>query len=82
MLKTLELWMNSSGLGRSPQKLIEEMRQIRSMDVVLPIKDKGIVRLRVVNKPDDHVNILLHRMGIKLPNRAKIIQNVVKKIDG
>jgi transposase len=80
MLKSLELWMNSSGLGRSPQKLLEEMRQIRSMDVVLPVKDKGIVRLRVVNKPEPHVSVLLHRMGIKLPNRAKIIQNVVKKI--
>jgi transposase len=80
MLKSLELWMNSSGLGRSPQKLLEEMRQIRSMDVVLPIKDRGTIRLRVVNKPEEHVRVLLHKMGIKLPNRAKIIQNVVEKI--
>jgi hypothetical protein len=50
------------------------------MDVVLPIKDRATVRLRVVNKPEEHVRVLLYKMGIKLPNRAKIIQNVVEKI--
>ncbi len=80
MLKTLELWMNSCGLGRSPQKLLEEMKQIRSMDVVLPVKNRGVIRLRTVNKPEEPLRVLLHKMGIKLPNRAKIIQNVVTKI--
>lgn len=37
----LELWMVNSGLGASPAKLLEEFREIRSMDVVLPIKDRA-----------------------------------------
>jgi transposase len=82
MLKSLELWMDGCGLGRSPKKLIEEIRQVRSMDVVLPVKNRGFIRLRVVSKPEEHIRVLLYKMGIKLPNRAKIIQNVVEKIGG
>lgn len=81
MWKCLELWMESKGLGRSPKKLLQELKEIRSMDVILPVKDRSSLRLRVVARPDEHVQVLLQRMGIKLPNRAKIVQNVVAKID-
>jgi transposase len=80
MYKSLELWMNSRGLGNSPAKLLEEFKEIRSMDVVLPIKDHNPIRLCVVAKPDDHVQILLHRLGIKVPNRPKVVENVVKTL--
>lgn len=82
MLKCLELWMASAGLGRSPNKLLKEIKEVRSMDVILPVKNRSSIRLRVVAKPDDHVRVLLHKMNIKLPNRAKIVQNVVDKIGG
>jgi transposase len=36
MWRTLQQWMESSGLGTAPRKLLEEMAQVRSMDVVLP----------------------------------------------
>ncbi len=48
--------------------------------VLVPVKDRSTVRLRVVAKPDKHVQVLLDRMGIKLPNQAKIIENVVEKM--
>jgi transposase len=80
MYKSLELWMIASGLGASPAKILEEFREIRSMDVVLPIKDHSPVRLRLVAKPDDHIKVLLHRLGLKVPHRPKIIQNVVKTL--
>jgi hypothetical protein len=71
--------MNASGLGTAPRKLIEEMREIKSLDVLMPTKDKTI-RLRVVATPSPELKTLLQRMKLPLPNRPKIIQNVVEKI--
>ncbi len=79
MWRTLQHWMKASGLGTAPRKLIEEMREVRSLDVLLPAKDKTI-RLRVVSSPSKELKVLLQRMKISLPNRSKIIENVVKKI--
>ena len=80
MYKSLELWMAAQGLGHSPAKLLEEFKEIRSMQVVLPVKDHNPIRLCVVAKPDDHMQILLHRLDIKIPNRPKVVQNVVKTL--
>jgi len=79
MWRTLQQWMKASGLGTAPRKLIEEMREVRSLDVLLPAKDKTI-RLRVVSTPSNPLKVLLQRMKILLPNKPKIIENVVKKI--
>jgi len=79
MWRTLQHWMKASGLGTAPRKLIEEMREVRSLDVLLPAKDNTI-RLRVVSTPSKELKVLLQRMKISLPNRPKIIENVVKKI--
>lgn len=80
MWKTLELWMEAKGLGRSPKKLMQEFREIRSLDIIVPIKDRPFLRLRVVSKPDTHVRILLHKLGIKLPNRPLLNKNVVQTL--
>ena len=77
--RTLQQWMRASGLGTAPRKLIEEIREIKSLDVVMPTRDKPI-RLRVVATPSPELKILLQRMKLLLPNRPKIIQNVVEKM--
>lgn len=82
LYKTLELWMDAKGLGRSPRKLIQELREIRMMDIILPIQDRPSIRLRAVGKPDTHVRILLAKMGIRLPNRALFAGNVVENLAG
>lgn len=79
MWRTLQQWMKASGLGTAPRKFIEEMREVKSLDVLLPAKDKTL-RLRVVSTPSKELKVLLQRMKILMPNRAKIIENVVKKI--
>lgn len=79
MWRTLQQWMKASGLGTAPRKLIEEMREVRSLDVLLPARDKTI-RLRVVSTPSKELKVLFQRMNILLPNKPKIIQNVVQKI--
>jgi len=79
MWRTLQQWMKASGLGTAPRKLIEEMREVKSLDVLLPARDKTI-RLRVVSTPSKELKVLLQKMKILLPNKPKIIQNVVQKI--
>lgn len=76
--KTLQQWMSASGLGTAPRKLLEEMKEIRSLDVLLPAKGKTI-RLRTVATASPPLKVLLQRMKILLPNRPRILENVVQK---
>jgi len=76
--RTLQQWMKTSGLGTAPRKLLEEMRELKSLDVLLPARDKTI-RLRVVATASQPLKVLLQRMKILLPNRPRIIENVVQK---
>ena len=91
MWRTLQQWMEASGLGTAPRKFLEEMAEVRSMDVVLPTgggeslrqreplsAGRQEIRLRVVNRPEPHLAILLQRLGFPLPNKPKCVQNVVQ----
>jgi hypothetical protein len=81
--RTLEMWMQSKGLGSSARKLVAEVGTIKSVDVVLPVRrrDETIeVRLRVVARPDRRVAELLAHLGLELPTRSRIVQDVVQKI--
>ena len=69
MWKTLEQWMLASGLGNAPRTVIEELARIRLNDVILPTSNGRSIRLRCVTKPDRHQQILLDRLGLKLPHR-------------
>lgn len=75
--RTLQQWMECSGLGTAPRKLIEELREIKSLDVLLPSRDNKTIRLRVVSTAPPGLKILLQRLKLPLPNRPKIIENVV-----
>jgi len=77
MREVLSQWMDASGLGNAVDKLIKEIAEIRSLDVVLHGKDKKEIRLRVVSTPDPPTKVLLHHLGLKLPNCPKRIKNVV-----
>lgn len=79
MWRTLQQWMIASGLGSAPRKFLEEMREIKSVDVLLPARDKTI-RLRVVSTPPKGLKVLLQRMKLFLPNRPKIVGNVVQNL--
>jgi len=79
MWRALEHWMKASGLGNCPRKLLEELAEVRSMDVVLPTKAGRDLRLRVVSRPEKRLAMLLDRLDLPLPNRPKLIANVVKK---
>lgn len=70
--------MSASGLGTAPRKLLEEIREIKSLDVLLPAKDKTI-RLRIVATAPHTLKAILQRMKILLPNKPRVIENVVEK---
>ena len=76
--RTLQQWMKASGLGTAPRKLLQEIRELKSLDVLLPARDKTI-RLRVVATAPQPLKVLLQRMKILLPNRPRVIENVVQK---
>jgi transposase len=82
--RVLEQWMSGKGLGDCARQLIKEVATVRSMDVVLPVREPGSEQtpelcLRVVARPDRPVAELLHRLGLRLPNAPKAVQKIVEK---
>jgi len=85
--RTLEQWMRGKHLGNCARQLVKEVATVRSMDVVLPVREPSSnetrqVRLRVVARPDRPVAELLVRLGLDLPSAPKLMQNVVEKNQG
>ncbi len=64
---------DKAGIGNEPRRVLAELSEIRSMDVVLPTRTGPEIRTRCVSKPSDHQQILLEKLALKLP--SKIIQN-------
>jgi transposase len=79
MWRSLEMWRQGAGLGQCARQVLRELETIRSMDVVLPVRDQAEVRLRLVAKPEKLAADLLARLRLKLPGRPKTIRNVVEK---
>jgi transposase len=82
--RTLEMWMRGKGLGDCARQLLKEVATVRSMDVILPVREPQgdavrDLRLRLVARPDRPVAELLHRLGLDLPTAPKLVQNVVEK---
>jgi transposase len=71
MWKALEGWQSRAGLGRSPRKLLDELKRIQTVDVVMPVVNGPKLRLRCVMQPDDDLACLLERLGLRLPERLR-----------
>ena len=70
--KTLGQLCDKAGLGSEPRRVLAELSEIRSLDVVLPTRSGQEIRTRCISKPTDHQQILLEKLRLKLP--SKIIQ--------
>jgi hypothetical protein len=72
--KTLEQWQRRAGLGNSPRVTLEELGQIQSADVILPLVDHPgrELRIRCVVRPERTQATLLDRLGLMLPERLRI----------
>ena len=69
MWKTLQTWMERSGLGRGARTVIEELARIKAADVVLPTTAGRDVRLACVTRPDKAQAAIIERLGLELPER-------------
>ena len=81
--KSLAQWMRRAGLGDAPRTLLEEFARIKSGDVVLPTRTNDgraakTVRLRCVTSPDQAQKVLLHRLGLNLPQRLRRIDEMAQ----
>jgi hypothetical protein len=78
--RVLEQWLRGKGLGDCGRQLLLELDELRSMDVVLPTREVGEVRLRLVARPEKPLAELLARLELDLPSQPKMVENVVPKI--
>ena len=63
-----------AGLGNEASRVLDELSEIHSMDVVLPTKSGLEIRTRCVSKPTDHQQILLDKRGLNLPTKINLKQ--------
>jgi transposase len=55
-------------IGDEPRRVLQELGELRVVDVILPTRDGLEIRQRCVTQPSDHQKILLERLGWHLPN--------------
>jgi transposase len=61
-----------AGLGNEPRRVLEELSELRVVDVVLPTKDGCEIRTRCVTQPNPHQKILLEHLGLELPSHLHL----------
>ena len=72
--KTLAGLCERAGLGNEPRRVLDELKDIRVVDVVLPTRQGVEIRRRCITKPSEHQQILLHKLGLSLPSRLKTFE--------
>ena len=81
MWKTLAQWMQGGGLGDAPRPLVEDLARIKSGDVRLPTcgpdgRAGPSLRVRCVTTPDASQRVLLSRLGLRLPERLRYVEEI------
>ena len=61
-----------AGLGSEPRKVLDEIAQIKMVDVVMPTKQGTVIRNRCVAQPTKAQAVLLQTLQLNLPQRMKI----------
>ena len=70
--KTLGQLCRQAGLGDEPRRVLDELRKIRVVDVVMPTQSGTTLRKRCITRPTEHQAILLQRLGLHLPSRLEM----------
>jgi transposase len=71
LLKMLGQMCQKAGLGNDPRKVLDEIAQIKAVDVVMPTKQGEVIRNRCIAQPTKAQAILLQRLQLHLPQRMK-----------
>ncbi len=72
--------MQSKGLGSCARQLVKQIAQIKSVDVIVPVRRAGVaiaLRLRKATTPEPSTAQLLAHLGLRLPEGAREIGLVV-----
>lgn len=67
--KTLGRLCRHAGMGDEPRKVLHELAHIKLTDVILPTRNGTQIRLRCIETPTAHQQILLQRLQLTLPRR-------------
>lgn len=62
-----------AGFGDEPRRVLEELAELRIVDVVLCTRDGQEIRQRCVTQPTDHQKILLQHLDLELPPSNSVI---------
>ncbi len=60
--KTLAAMCQRAGLGDEPRRVLQELKELRVVDVVLPTKSGKEITKRCITRPTDHQQILLEHL--------------------
>jgi hypothetical protein len=72
--KTLAAGCRQAGLGDEPRQVFEALSEIALVDVALPTRAGTVIRKRCISQPTEHQQILLQRLGLKLPTALELSQ--------
>ncbi len=61
-----------AGLGDEPRKVLDEIAQIKVVDIVMPTKQGTNIRKRCIAQPTKSQALLLQKLRLHLPQRLKI----------
>jgi hypothetical protein len=68
------------GLGNEPRPVIDELSQIRMVDVELPTRSGLKIRRRCISQPTEHQAILLHHLGLNLPPHLPVAEQKMNQM--
>ena len=77
--KTLGRLCHAAGLGDEPRKVFAELKELRSVDVVLPTRAGIELRKRCISRPENHQAVLLQRLGMQVSETLPDDEAVVKR---
>ncbi len=60
-----------AGLGNEPRKVLEEIFQIKVVDVILSTRQGATITKCCISQPSEAQSILLQRLGLHLPHYMK-----------
>jgi len=72
--KTLGQMCARAGLGDEPRRVLAELSRIQVVDVILPTRQGVVIRKRCITRPTEHQEILLQRLGLRLPSRIEMTE--------
>ncbi len=70
--KMLGQMCQRAGLGTEPRKVLDELSQIKAVDVVMPTRQGPVIRRRCIAQPSKAQAILLQTLQLHLPQRIRI----------